>query len=259
MWSALSLPPAAGAVALRARRAGSTPCRLSCARKPRTVPLNWFVPRLVTKLRPTPPVCTFRSLPPVVTAISSNASKSKYIELRAARRRVGDDHAVERPHRVGRRGALADEDRLLAALVAGDVDAVDDDAGHGLQHAHGSRPAERPISSSLVSVVDVPSFLVSTTGVSAVTVIVSWTRRHLHLERDVDVHAGVDDDVALDGARSQAATPSACRCPLSRFRKRNSPCDSVIVAARRAADRWWRRRVTSAPGSTAPDSSVTVP
>src|SRR5436305_7644629 len=44
------------------------------------LPRNLFVPRRVTKLMPMPPVCTFRSLPPVLTATSSNASKSKYID-----------------------------------------------------------------------------------------------------------------------------------------------------------------------------------
>ena len=44
------------------------------------LPLKALVPRRVTKLMPTPPVCTFRSLPPVLTATSSKASKSKYIE-----------------------------------------------------------------------------------------------------------------------------------------------------------------------------------
>jgi hypothetical protein len=51
-------------------------CSLWFARKPRSEPWNALVPRLVTKLMPMPPVATLRSPPPVVTLISSKASKS---------------------------------------------------------------------------------------------------------------------------------------------------------------------------------------
>jgi hypothetical protein len=52
-------------------------CRMSSwLKKLCTEPWKVFVPRLVTKFRPTPPVITFRSLPPVSTLISSKASKS---------------------------------------------------------------------------------------------------------------------------------------------------------------------------------------
>ena len=51
-------------------------CSLWFARNPRAEPWKALVPRLVTKLIPMPPVATFRSPPPVVTLISSKASKS---------------------------------------------------------------------------------------------------------------------------------------------------------------------------------------
>ena len=51
-------------------------CSLWLARKPRAEPWKALVPRLVTKLIPMPPVATLRSPPPVVTLISSKASKS---------------------------------------------------------------------------------------------------------------------------------------------------------------------------------------
>jgi hypothetical protein len=94
----------------------------------------------------------------------------------AAGGRIGDDDAVEVPHRVGGERALADERRLLARFVAADVDAIDGDAGHGLQHrprdpstAACSAAPRRSASSAC------PIFLTSTTGVSAVTVTVSST------------------------------------------------------------------------------------
>src|SRR3954462_8483641 len=44
------------------------------------LPLKALVQRRVTKLMPTPPVWPFRSLPRRLTATSSKASKSKYID-----------------------------------------------------------------------------------------------------------------------------------------------------------------------------------
>src|SRR5262249_38126790 len=51
-------------------------CSSWLARKPRSEPWKALVPRLVTKLTPMPPDATLRSPPPVVTLISSKASKS---------------------------------------------------------------------------------------------------------------------------------------------------------------------------------------
>ena len=56
-----------------------------------------------------------------------------------------------------------------------DVDAVDDHAGHGAHRAQGSRELGIWTSSSFEMVVAVPMRLVSTTGVSPVTVTVSST------------------------------------------------------------------------------------
>ena len=50
---------------------------------------------------------------------------------------VGDDHAVERPHRLAVHRSWPDEARLLAAVVAADVDAVEEDPGHGGQERPG--------------------------------------------------------------------------------------------------------------------------
>ncbi len=75
MWSALSLPLRRGSFF---RLSGTLPeAILSWARKPRALPWNLFVPRLVTRLMPMPPDWTLRSLPPVVTLISWKAPKSK--------------------------------------------------------------------------------------------------------------------------------------------------------------------------------------
>ena len=52
----------------------------------------------------------------------------------AGRGHVGHGHAVDRPLRVRVVRALGHEAGLLAAFVAGDVDAVEDHAGHGAQH-----------------------------------------------------------------------------------------------------------------------------
>ena len=79
------------------------------------LPLNALVPRRVTKLMPMPPVCTFRSLPPVLTADLVEGVEVEIHRRGAARRRVGDDDAVQVPHRVGGQSALADEARLLTA------------------------------------------------------------------------------------------------------------------------------------------------
>ena len=108
-------------------------------------------------------------------ATSSNASKSKYID-EAPPDVVSVMTTPSRFHIVSvRERALADEARLLAALVAADVDAVDNHAGHGLEHRPRIVRLRRARSSAVVSVVDVPVFLTSTTGEAAVTVTVSST------------------------------------------------------------------------------------
>ena len=58
--------------------------------------------------------------------------------------------------------------------------------------AQGSRELGTWCSSSVLSVVPVPVFLVSMTGVSAVTVTVSSTVGHLQAEDEIDVGAGLD-------------------------------------------------------------------
>jgi hypothetical protein len=52
---------------------------------------------------------------------------------------------------------FADEARLLAALVAADVDAVDDHAGHVFSAPTDLSTCGVPSSSAVVSVVDVPT------------------------------------------------------------------------------------------------------
>jgi len=83
-----------------------------------------------------PPDCTWRSLPPVATVISWNASKSKYVG-EAPVGHVGDDQAVHVPDLVVAGRALASHGGLLAVLAARDIDAVDDHAGHRRHHAPG--------------------------------------------------------------------------------------------------------------------------
>src|SRR3954447_26637482 len=137
------------------------------------LPLNALVPRRVTKLMPTPPVCTFRSLPPVLTATSSNASKSKYID--------------EAPPDVV--SVMTTPSRFHIVSVASDPLPTKPDCwpdslpptltrstitpGTVLSSAHGSFDCGVLCNSACVSVVSVPIFLTSTTGVSAVTVTVS--------------------------------------------------------------------------------------
>ena len=77
MWSALSLK----VPSFSFRRASVFSSfgmfvvwRSLCVKYPRSAPWKLLVPRLVTKLRPMPPVATLRSAPPVVTLISSKAS-----------------------------------------------------------------------------------------------------------------------------------------------------------------------------------------
>jgi hypothetical protein len=78
----------------------------------------------------------FKSLPPVFTATSSNASKSS-TGRGAARGGVGDDDAVEF-HIVSVAMRPCRQRPMLTRLVAADIDAVDDHAWHRLEHAHGS-------------------------------------------------------------------------------------------------------------------------
>src|SRR3954465_4244798 len=78
VWFALSEPSSRGSPTSAAGRLVDSRLWLSSVNF--ALPLNALVPRRVTKLMPTPPVCTLRSLPPVFTATSSKASKSKYID-----------------------------------------------------------------------------------------------------------------------------------------------------------------------------------
>ena len=76
---------------------------------------------------------------PRVDAASRHLHLLEHVEVVVARRRserahVGDRDAVHVPGVVGGRRPLGDVVRLLPRLGAADVDAIDDDAGHGLQH-----------------------------------------------------------------------------------------------------------------------------
>ena len=161
------------------------------------LPLNALVPRRVTKLMPMPPVCTFRSLPPVLTATSSNASKSKYIE-EAPPDVVSVMTTPSRFHIV----SVASEplptkpdcwpDSLPPTLTRSTVT-----PGTVLSSAHGSFDCGVLCSSACVSVVSVPIFLTSTTGVSAVTVTVSSSDFTDHRERQRRVDAGGNNHLAF--------------------------------------------------------------
>ena len=157
------------------------------------LPLNWFVPRRVTKLMPMPPVWTFRSLPPVLTATSSNASKSKY-----------DDEAPPDVVSVMTTPSRFHIVSVASAPLPTNPDCWPDSLpptftrstmtpGTVLSIAHGSFDCGVLCSSSAVSVVEVPDLL----GVDDRRVGRDrhrlFDRLHRHRERDVRVDAGVDD------------------------------------------------------------------
>ena len=75
MWFALSPPWSRGSPTRASGRFEDW--SLWLPRKSRIEPWKALVPRLVTKLIPSPPVWTLMSLPPVFTAIWSKESKSQ--------------------------------------------------------------------------------------------------------------------------------------------------------------------------------------
>ena len=75
-------------------------------------------------------------------------------------------------------------------------------------NAHGSRELGSLLSSSAVTVVPVPIFLESITGVSASTVTVSATLATLDVKVTFDVDAGVDDHGALRGGEAAEGRPT---------------------------------------------------
>ena len=118
---------------------------------------------------PTPPVCTFRSLPPVLTATSSNASKSKYDEdappdvvsvmTTPSRFHIVSEKSEPLPMNPDCWPLSFPPTFTRSTMTPGTV----------LSIAHGSFDCGVLCSSSRVSVVAVPTFLKSITGDSAVT------------------------------------------------------------------------------------------
>src|SRR4051812_20309090 len=173
VWFALSEPSSRGSPTSADGRLVDSRLWLSSVNL--ALPRKRFVPRRVTKLMPMPPVCTLRSLPPVFTATSSKASKSKYI----------DDappdvvSVMATPSRFHIVSANSDPfptkldccpDSLPPTLTRSTIT-----PGTVFSIAHGSFDCGVDRNSSAVSVVVVPIFLTSTTGDSAVTVTVSST------------------------------------------------------------------------------------
>ena len=164
------------------------------------------------------------------------------------------DDAVQVPHACRWRSEpLPTKPDCWPLSLPRDVDAVDDDAGHGLEHRPGiaSTAASAP-SSSGVRVVAVPTRLVSTTGV---------------LGRDRDLLAPWRPSSRTRGSRSgrwsRRPPGSPWRSPVmadrepagpgSRFRTRKSPLGARTGSYGRP---WWRRRsVTWRPEAPAPDAS----
>src|SRR4051812_11846921 len=171
VWFALSEPCRRGSPTSDDGRLVDS--RLEFASVNFALPRNLFVPRRVTKLMPTPPVCTFRSLPPVLTATSSKASKSKYID-EAPPEVVSVMATPSRFHIVSAKSDPLPTkldcwpDSLPPTLTRSTIT-----PGTVLSIAHGSFDCGVLRSSSCVNVVVVPIFLTSTTGVSAVTLTVS--------------------------------------------------------------------------------------
>ena len=116
---------------------------------------------------------------------------------RAPRRRVGDDDAVQVPHRVGGQRALADKTRLLARFVAADVHPVDDDAGHGLQQRPRILRLRRALQLVLGERGDRPHLLHVDDRRFRRDGHGFFDRLHRQRERYVGAHAGVHDHIAL--------------------------------------------------------------
>ena len=127
--------------------------------------------------------------------------------------------------------------------------------------AQGSRPCGTCVSSSLVSVVEVPTFFVSTTGVSSVTVTLSARPATFRAEAEVHVRARVHDDVARDGAevRQGHAEPVGARVEVQEaelaLRARNGRAGAADRDARqgdRRAGKAGARLVGHRPVDVAP-------
>src|SRR5688572_10705006 len=252
MWLALSLPLRRGSLI---SWSGTLPeAILSWARYPRALPWNLLVPRLVTRLIPRPPAWTLRSLPPVVTVISWNAPKSKY---------VGDAPVADM-------SVMASPSRFhILSLVVLPLPAAEacwpfslpamltrsrSTPGTFLSTPQGSRALGTLLSSSDVMVVAVPRFLTSTSGVSAVTVTVSATLATFRENATFTFSPVVTVTSRVTLVKPRRLTV-ILYWPRSRPMKRKSPWALLVV------DRLPRSldRATVAPGNTAPESSVTVP
>src|SRR5436190_13483757 len=120
--------------------------------------------------------------------------------------------------------------------------------------AQGSRELGTSSSSSLLMVVDVPVRLVSTIGVSDCTVIVSSTDATLRVNGTFTLVFPVTVTSRLTVEKPVRPTVSLW-VPWSTFRNLKSPLAPLVVVRLPSAP----DRVAVAPGSTAPDSSVTVP
>ena len=118
----------------------------------------------------------------------------------------------------------------------------------------GSRELGILESSSLFTVVRLPTFLVSTTGVSAVTVMLSSTAATLRGKLSWTFWPTATITSRLTVVKPVRVTVSLC-VPWGTLRKRKSPWVPEVVER----DPCGPESVTAAPGITAPESSVTEP
>jgi hypothetical protein len=128
--------------------------------------------------------------------------------------------------------------------------------GTVLSTAQGSRPCGTCVNSSLVSVVEVPIFLVSTTGVSSVTFTVSAMPASFSPKLRFTLAPVFTITSRVTVAKFDIPTVNLY-VPGSRLRNRNSPWPPEVVD--RVPPTVSPVSVTVAPGSNAPDSSLTVP
>ena len=161
----------------RARRSSKSlsDCQSLVGHEVAAEPRHSLVPRLVTMLRTTPPVAIEAS-----RAAGRDLHLLERVEVVVGRRgaegrHVGDHHAVDRPDGLIAARAGADVLRLLAALVAADVDAVGEHAGGGLQDRPRVAGGRDLLELGLVIVAPVEMRRSSSSGASAVTVITSST------------------------------------------------------------------------------------
>ena len=121
--------------------------------------------------------------------------------------------------------------------------------------AKGSRDVGIFVSSSDVKLVAVPVALVSTMGVSPLTVIVSATDAILRVIGSSTVLPTATMMPSRTSVEKPGSTTVTLYRPGARFRKRKSPLDSVVYVCVASTP----CNVTRTPGSTPPGSSFTTP